>query len=210
MIDPIEPFCLQARCRVIYDGRAYSVLQTGVYLILHKADGSFQIHGQNLIKPLNYQGPKSVLTYHNNRLICLNKTEKLVVELDEIISYSPLNLSSHQIEIRRTERELVQKILQNWEQYFGKEFETIQTEFKVSDGTADIAGFSSSGDCIIIEVKRRKATVRDATQLQLYVESVESLYKVKGVLAAPQIAEKARTYLQNRGDRYSCLEIGFD
>lgn len=207
MIDPTEPFCLQATCRVIYDGRAYSVLETGQYLVLHKADGSLQIHGENLIKPLNYQGPKSSLEYTNSTLVSLNKGEKITIEIDEILSYNTLNLSPHQITIKRTERELVLKIIRDWEHYFDEEFEVISTEYITDVGTLDILGIATSGTHYIIEVKRKRMSLKDCSQLQRYRDHFKKFNTV-GVLAGPEITANALKYLKSNDMQF--LEVGFD
>jgi RecB family endonuclease NucS len=208
MIDPAEPFILQATCRVIYDGRAYSTLETGNYLVLHKADGSLQIHGAKLIKPLNYQGPKSSLEYNQGVLRSINKKEAISIEIDEIISYSPLSLSDNQIQIKRTEKELVAKILRNWESHFFDQFELVETEVQSEVGAVDLLGITTSSKHYVVEVKRKKASLKDCSQLKRYVEHFAQENETLGILASPTITENALKYLVKHNMQY--LEINFD
>lgn len=76
MIDTDKPFALYAECSIIYDGRAYSTLANGRYLIIYKQDGSLLIHGGDLCKPRNYQGPGSILSYIDSKLISTNKKRR--------------------------------------------------------------------------------------------------------------------------------------
>ena len=51
----MQGFVLYCLCDVVYDGRAYSTLERGNYLIIYKPDGSLLIHGSSKSTPRNYQ-----------------------------------------------------------------------------------------------------------------------------------------------------------
>ena len=48
-----------ACCKVEYEGRALSQLNWGERIILIKPDGSFLIHQDKKVEPVNWQPPKS-------------------------------------------------------------------------------------------------------------------------------------------------------
>ena len=51
-----------ASCRVYYDGRATSRLELGDRVIIIKSDGSFIIHQDRNLEPVNWQPPKTKVT----------------------------------------------------------------------------------------------------------------------------------------------------
>lgn len=199
-----------ATCSVEYDGRAYSTLQTGEYLIVYKKDKSMMIHGSDLITPLNYIGNNSNLNINNNILIFTRKSEKILITINEIKSMMYLdNWSNNKITISRTEKELVDKICDNWTQYFDNNCEKLHREYMTELGPIDIFGYSKDLS-IIIEVKRKRASTKDVSQLKRYVEAitaVQSTDKIIGYIAAPDISDKAIKYLEKSGLFF--LEVKF-
>jgi len=207
-MDFTKPFALQAKCSVVYDGRAFSVLELGTYLILYKTDKSIQIHGASLVKPLNYHSKGTSVEHNNGTLVCTNKSETLTITINNIVSFSPLELSDNQIQIQRTELDLVNKIIRNWETYYGSDFELIVTEEKSDVGSIDIFALATDGTYYIVEVKRKKASLKECTQLWRYVEHYQATNKVVGILACPAITDNGLKYLAKHN--LSFLEIGFD
>jgi hypothetical protein len=192
---------------VIYDGRAYSVLEEGNYLILYKGDGSIQIHGGTKIQPRNYQGAKSTLEQRGHLLICRNKKETITIVVHKVIEVTYLRFwSEAEIDIQRTEQELVHKIFTNWGDYIDGEFEIIEKEYPTKYGPVDLVGFGEE-IIAVVEVKRRKATISDCTQLRKYVEAFEAS-NVMGYLAAPQIGDNAAKWLDEHG--YKWIRVTFD
>lgn len=210
MIDPTEPFVLYAVCDVEYDGRAYSTLERGRYLIIYKNDGSFLIHASDLSVPRNYQGAGSVLEYHDNKITCTNKKECIIVRIYDIINYISLpEWSAARIKISRTEKDLVQKIYANWERYFGYGFEIVYAEHQTKLGAVDLLGVTHDGVRHVVEVKRGKATIRDCSQLYRYIESFrDNGHEAIGTIASPAIGKNASTYLEKHGCHW--LYVDFD
>jgi RecB family endonuclease NucS len=206
MIDPSSPFILQAKCTVTYDGRAYSVLNKGIYLIIHKSDGSIQIHGAKKIKPLNYQSAGSILTIKDQNLISINKKEKITIKIHDIIFYDSLELTDDQVKIQRTEKDLVNKIFMNWFEYFDDKFEIIETEHRTPYGIIDLLGITDT-KAYIIEVKRRKIMQKDVGQLERYVRYFKDDFITTGYLAGPEIAKNALTYLKSRQLNFLCVDF---
>jgi RecB family endonuclease NucS len=205
MINLNGSFVLFANCEVVYDGRAYSTLELGNYLIIHKGDGSLQIHGNSKIQPRNYQGAKSTLVQRGNLLISKCRGEIITIIIHKVIDYTPLRYwSESEIEISRTEHELVLKLFMDWPDYFDATCHSIEMEVETTYGKVDLLGTEFDGMKHVIEVKRRKASVPDVTQLKRYVECFE---KAVGYLAAPDIGEKALKYLGECG--FSYIEVNF-
>lgn len=210
MIDVSRPFFLYAECSIIYDGRAYSTLDQGRYLVIYKADGSLLIHGADLCKPRNYQQAGSKISFEDGILTSVNKKEKIIISVAKIVDYSPLDdWSDSKIKISRTEKDLVNKIFDNWVDYFEEDFYLIQEEYRTEHGPIDILGISESGVYHVIEVKRKKGTISNGTQLKRYVDVLRDEGKeVRGYLACPEIGDNALKYLHKH--EFEWLKITFD
>jgi RecB family endonuclease NucS len=62
---------------------------------------------------------------------------------------------------------------------------------------------------VVVEVKRRRVTVKDVTQLRRYVEALEQRGKqCRAYLAAPEISTSASKYLRKHDLRF--LQVDFD
>ena len=212
-IDINNPFIMFCKCSVLYEGRAYSILEAGNYLIVFKSDKSIQIHGNNKIHPRNYQGSNTQISYQDKCLICINKKEKISIQIENISFARNIDgWSSHEIKISRTESELVDKISNNINKYINntQESYTVEREYKTENGPIDLFAHTDSIGHLI-EVKRRKATVTDGTQLNKYHEAIKSTcdYNIlKCYLAAPSIGKNAKRYLDEKG--YLFIEVSWD
>lgn len=183
------------------------MLEEGNYLILYKGDGSIQIHGGTKIQPRNYQGAKSTLERRGHLLISRNKKETITIVIHKVIDLTYLGFwSEAEIDIQRTEQELVHKIFVNWSDYIDGDFEIIEKEHPTKHGPADLVGLGEE-IIAVVEVKRRKATISDCAQLRRYVEAFEAS-NVMGYLAAPRIGDNAAKYLDEQG--YKWIRVDFD
>ena len=200
-----SPFALYCKCKVEYDGRANSVLEEGNYLILYKSDQSLTIHGGNKVTPRNYQTSGSKLFVSGYTIISTNKKETIKITISEIIYYNILsNWSNNDVTMTKTEKDLVNKIFNNWSKYVGISCTEIYKEYITDHGPVDLAGVLGH-QYHIIEVKRRKCTIKDATQLRKYLECFDDYV---GYLAGPDISDKALEYL----GRHDCnfIKVDFD
>jgi len=209
MIDITKPFMLYALCSVEYDGRAYSTLEKGRYLIIYKKDGSVIIHGSDLCKARNYQQSGSILSIEKDKLISINKKEKITIDIIEQINYTPLeDWSDSKIEISRTEKELVDKIANNHKLFINIEFAVIEREYRTDSGPVDLVCITPNNEYHIIEVKRNKATINHVTQLRKYVDQMqENDFKSYGYLASPEIGKNAVEFLKKNG--FTWLKVDF-
>lgn len=208
MIDPKSPFVLYADCEVVYSGRAESTLDRGLYLVIHKSDGTLLIHSALKNPPRNYQGPGAKLSYNNNILISERKSETIHITLYNIISYTPLiGWSDAEVSISKTEKDLVRKLFDNWFDYFDVDLEMIYTEYPTDLGPIDLLGIDSYGVYHVVEAKRATAVLSHCSQLRRYLESFHGLYNTVGYIASPKISKSAIAYLEKHG--YKWIKIGF-
>jgi RecB family endonuclease NucS len=68
-------FVIYAECDIIYNGRGYSTLERGNYLIIYKDDASLSIHGSTKVLPRNYQSEGTKLTVTDTLIEAKRKSE---------------------------------------------------------------------------------------------------------------------------------------
>jgi hypothetical protein len=192
-----KAFVLLANCNVLYDGRAYSTLQDGNYLIIRKKDGTLIIHGAELQKELNYQPPGAQLIIDGSRMISKTKKETIIIDFNEVMAQINLDdLSSHRPIIQKTEEQLCKQIENKISTLLGVNVREIHREYQTKHGPVDIFIIDEQNCKHILEVKRRKAQISACTQLERYVQAIP---EAKGWLLSPSISKNALAYLQQHG-----------
>jgi len=194
---------MYAKCSVIYEGRASSTLPTGNYLIIYKPDFSLLIHGASQVSPRNYQGPGSELAINGTTIISNNKSEAITIQLDKIHWVQhPNEWSDNNIVLRRSEKELVAKIVSNPSEYLGFTPSKIIVEHRVEIGAVDI--YVEHEGHHIIEVKRGKATISHCVQLLKYMPYFPM--PSFAYIASPGISQKAVKYSKDKGIKWIKVE----
>lgn len=198
---------MYVQAKIIYDGRAYSELENGNYLIIHKSDKSISVHAANKITPRNYQPAncKTTIIKQGDKylLTSKNKRETIYAHIDKILWVRLFrDWSTNNISITRTEADLVKKIVNNPLKYIGFIPDEIHTEYKTEVGPIDICMIKDSIK-YIIEVKRNKISIGSVVQLRKYLEVVDAI----GYVAAPIIATNALTYCNKYGLKYIKVEF---
>jgi len=150
----MQGFVLYCSCDVIYDGRAYSTLERGNYLIIYKPDGSLLIHGSSKSTPRNYQSVGSKVDLQLEResefgqhgtLISHNNNETITITIHHVIFIEYLSdWSDSEIVISKTEKELVDKLVANWSSHIKGKFTTIIRELKTPLGPVDVVGIEAN------------------------------------------------------------------
>jgi len=202
-----KPFVLFANCTVKYSGRAESLLPVGNYLIIYKKDGSIIIHANNKVPPRNYQGKKTVLDVKDNTIIATNGNETLEIIVWRILSViDPVDWGDEKLQLKKTERELCNILINNTVQYFGKDFNFKQTEYATEAGPIDIVLadkplVDNPSEIVIVEVKRHVVDINTISQLQKYqVALLEQGLIASCYVAAPTIRKSAIK---------QCVKIGY-
>lgn len=207
-------FILYGRAEVFYEGRASSTLERGNYLIVKKHDGSLMVHGGVHVPALNYMSSGSQVSVKGNIIAASRKSETI-----RIVVYACQHLlllddwSDNKIQITKTEADLTNKIVQNPATYLGSGNYAVYREHPTVAGPVDLVLVST--DVYIIEVKRRKITLKDCYQLQRYLDAfgklavaekesfkVDQDCEVIGCLAGPAISDNALEYCDTCEIRY--------
>lgn len=204
-----RPFAAVAECTITYDGRASSKLECGTYLVIHKRDGSLQIHGESKIQPLNYQPAGGKLMAKGRKVTLVRKKETITIEIDKILSLVDLSgLSEHRPKVVRTEKEIVDRLFNNLGEYMPDvKAEKIEREARTEFGPCDLLVTDDSGVRHVVEAKRKPITVSAMFQLRKYLESMATAgLRAKGYVAGPAILENASLYASRHGIEFLRVE----
>ncbi|MGB9980162.1 endonuclease NucS [Methanobacterium sp.] len=202
-----------ACCRIKYRGRATSRLGSGDRTIIIKTDGSFLIHQDYNLEPVNWQPPncKFKTRIENDRIyICgvrRNPPESLEVELCKtyMVSYH-IGKDIKKLELAGYEEDMRTMIMESPE-LIENGFRPTSKEYQVSTGFIDILGKDKNGSLMILELKSRQAGVNAVKQLKKYFEDfTDHKDFVRGLLVAPSVTEEAQELLGKYQLEFKSLE----
>lgn len=202
-----------ACCRIKYRGRATSRLGSGDRTIIIKTDGSFLIHQDYNLEPVNWQPPNCNFKIKTeNGIIFIkgirrNPDESLEVEIHKayMASYhrgkdiKTLELAGYEEDMR----DLIFKSPQMIE----SGFKPTSKEYAVTGGFIDILGKDKDGRLVVLELKSRRAGINAVKQLKRYFEDfIGHKDHVRGILVAPSITEDACRLLKKYGLEFKKME----
>lgn len=192
-------------CIAIFDGRIKSELKLGPRFLLIKSDTSIILHGDTSVKPLNWQKAydgKIEFNYNDKGLEMYTyrpKTEEtfkiLFTEVFHAFSFD--SADSTRLEIEGDERDLVKYLVSNPND-IEEGLTIVSREKETLVGFIDIEAIDKNGKTIIIEVKKQKATPKDAYQLLRYIETLEKQQKIRyrGMLISAGTPSKVKEFLK--------------
>lgn len=198
-----------ARCAIDYQGRASSTLPPGERLMVFKPDGTLLVHTASKLKPVNWQPPGCVFSAarENETTLVLTASrekpkETVRITLEEVMMVLSIDLhDGEKLDLVGTEDDL-QAFLAKRPDLIEVGFTFWSRERASGRGPMDLYGEDAKGNRVVIECKRRAASVKEADQLRRYVERERSARgdtHVRGILVAPGVSDKARKYLAEIG-----------
>ncbi|MFH1751606.1 MAG: endonuclease NucS [archaeon] len=209
-----ELLSVVGECYVEYQGRAASKLGRGSRMILVKGDGSFAVHQNKYLRPVNYMMNSSV--YCKLNIDCLElmalkakpkeSLKALFYSVDFVKSFS----LTDQQDLRLFGSELeLQKLLAQDLEFIEKGLKPLKREQSLRKGVMDIIAEDNQGRVVCVEVKRRKAGLDCVSQLHRYKEQLKKLKnkESRGILLAPDITSHALELLHNYGLEYFKLDF---
>ena len=196
---------LVGTCTAIFDGRVRSELPSGTRLLLIKSDTSIILHGENGVKPLNWQKAydgKIEFKYSSKGLEMYTyrpKTAETFTILFSTVShaFSYASKDNVSLSIQGDERDLVNYLVAN-PSIIEEGLTVASREKETLVGFIDIEAIDRNGKKLIIEVKKQKATPKDAFQLLRYIDTLEKLEKkrYRGMLISAGTPLKVQEYLK--------------
>jgi RecB family endonuclease NucS len=198
---------ITACCRVFYEGRAKSNLESGDRVIIIKPDGSFLVHKSEKRNPVNWQPPGCKVKCHTEKGLIILKSlrnkpkEILEVEISKthVIMYFILQ-DDNDLNLTGSEEEMSNYIFYENPEIIEDGFQPIAQEKSISNGIIDIMGKDKNGNLVVLELKRGRATLDAVSQLKRYIDNLsEENIDLRGILVAPSITESAFKLLSSYG-----------
>ncbi|WP_440991395.1 endonuclease NucS [Haloarchaeobius baliensis] len=198
--------CL-AECEVEYDGRSGGYLGPGDRLVVAKPDGTLLVHRPSGHQPVNWMPAGATINVEEDEGAPLlyarrsNPNEYLRVYLHEpylLTRFDADDPATYQE--RGTEAEMHEYIERNPEMAIEEGFRVVEHERESVYGYIDFFGKDAEGRPVVVEVKRRQATLNNVDQLKRYME----LYRgsnpdVRGILVAPSASDRVTRTLRDDG-----------
>jgi len=201
-------------CKVNYDGRANSKLESGERVVLLKSDGSALVHRYRDYQPVNWQPPGSFFrsTIHQNELIIRiyqqKNDEKMIITFIKLNMVSSFNMrDTGEFHLYASEQDMQQAIILE-PNLLEKGFRPITKEHSVYPGFIDILGKDKDGTLTIVEIKRVKANRNAVLQLKKYMDAIDfdKERKVRAILVAPEIGKNVAELLASFNYEYKVLK----
>lgn len=206
-------------CTIDYQGRAQSTLASGERLVLFKPDGTLLVHTDVGTKPINWQpGPTStavaVQELDEDQPMLVVTVERASPKEIVTIAFEEVHFAAafvlrdwEDLQLLGTEADIAE-LLRLHPHLIEEGFQPYDMEVDRRRGPMDIYGHDVHGGRVVVEVKRRTAGIKEATQLYRYVEKERKVHgEVRGLLAAPGLSEKAHFYLKDKGLEYCELDL---
>lgn len=196
--------------RILYSGRAEAELEEGDRLIIVKSDNSVLVHQSEGSSPVNYmKAGSSVDVFLENGVLvmkCYNQKFKdsLTIFITRVFGFQAFKLvDGCKLVLAGSEKDMSDEIKNN-PSLISSDFRPLSREEHNKFGFIDVFGHDGSGNLVIVECKRYTAGLSAVEQLRRYVEKMVELKgldksKVRGVLAAPDIAKNAEEMLISWG-----------
>jgi RecB family endonuclease NucS len=193
-----------AECYIEYEGRARSKLDTGDRLILIKKDGTFAIHQELNLEPVNWQAPgtKNIVSLKAGKVNITGKrtkpTEKLTVTITKTYTATYYNITdTKELELRGYEKHMVDLAYKK-PNLIEKGFRPTRREYQTENGFIDLMGKDKNETLMILEFKSRKAGHNAVKQLKGYVDCFsDNKDFVRGIIVAPDITDDALEELES-------------
>ncbi|HML04514.1 MAG TPA: endonuclease NucS [Methanobacterium sp.] len=202
-----------ACCRIKYRGRATSKLGSGDRTIIIKSDGSFLVHQDYNLEPVNWQPPNcNFKAKIEDDFISITGVRRNPSELLEVEIHRAYMASYHigndikTLELAGYEEDMRDMVFKNPE-IIEKGFRPTSREYQVSGGFIDVLGKDKNNGLMVLELKSRQAGVNAVKQLKKYLDDfTDHKDFVRGILVAPSITEDAQELLDKYQLEFKSLE----
>ena len=203
---------LVGACTSSYSGRAASELELGERILIIKSDNTVLLHGKTQKNAINWQPSNNIITVtiENGDLTIRSERIKPVEYLT--IRFKSLKLACFfdliddaELLLMGSEKDMADMICKHPD-IISDDFEVLNTELNTKYGIIDIWGrYKSTGDYVVIELKRGKAGLDAVDQLNRYVMLKRKEHPnnvVHGIVGAPEITDNAMELLNLYGHSF--------
>lgn len=204
---------IHATCEVEYEGRAAGYLGTGDRVVLCKPDGTLLVHRPSGNDPVNWQPPGSTITANKidgDPVVTARRSspdELVRVYLRDVALIARFDADdTAPLELEGTEADMHEYILDHPDEV-EPGLRVLEHERDTPYGTIDVYANDEDGCPVVIEVKRRQATLNHVDQLKRYMELYrESNPEARGILVAPAASEKVQRALRDADLEFAAID----
>lgn len=205
-----------ARCQVDYAGRLTAHLPMAVRLLIVKADRSVLVHSDGgSYKPLNWMSHPCTLLEGQTEddvtewLVEAKNGDTLRILIDEVVSDTTYELGIDPGLQKDGVEKHLQELLADHPGRLGSGLSLVRREYPTAIGPVDLL-CRDHGGSVAVEIKRR-GDIDGVEQLTRYLDLLNRdplLSPVRGVFAAQEIKQQARTLAIDRG--IACVVVDYD
>jgi hypothetical protein len=183
-------------------------------MLLIKSDGSFAIHQNKYLRPVNYMMNAGISCSLDGNELIVSAAKRKPKESLKVVFYSIDFLQSfniedeHDLRLFGSEAELSRMLSEDLG-FIEEGLKPLKQEQRVRKGTIDILAEDKNGRIVVVEVKRRKASLDSVSQLHRYKEELKKIKsrETRGILLAPGITDSANALLHDYGLEFFKLDF---
>ncbi|AWR97918.1 DUF91 domain-containing protein [Acidianus sulfidivorans JP7] len=200
-------------CEITYRGRASSIASLAPRLIIIKPDGSLIVHENVKREPLNWQPPGTKIIIIQDPLTIIgvrkNPKEELRIRLHKIYYITSAQVKDGKFKLEGDEIDLVNAVIKN-PALIENGLKILQREYRTPYGIVDLFGEDINGIKVVMEFKRRKASLQAVSQLYRYIIYCNKQFgKCRGILVAPEITDNARNLLNQLNLEFKQIKLNY-
>ncbi|HEX9713479.1 MAG TPA: endonuclease NucS [Actinomycetota bacterium] len=197
-----------ADCSIDYAGRLTAHLPMARRLIIVKADGTVVVHADQGHKALNWMSPPCAIAERpDGWTVTGAKGETLDIAIAEIHADIAYHLGREPGLLKTGSEAELQMLLAQQPEVIEAGARLIQREYPTDLGPVDLLLRSAADETLVVEVKR-VAELAAVEQLSRYLERLDGLGSMRGILVAQTIKPQTRVLAEARG--IGCVEVDFE
>lgn len=194
-----EVLVIFANCDLEYDGQEAGYVGLGDRLVLCKPDGTLLVHRPTGTDPVRRHAPGSSFRIEDGEsgpaIVAQRSTSQATVRIYLDIIYQVTRFEAQDdapLELSGTEAEMHAHVRENPETV-EEGLRIVEGDRQLAAGTVDLFANDRSGHPVLLEVKRRRATLNHVDRLRrLLAEYRETNPAARGILVAPVASEKVK------------------
>jgi len=166
MLSDKRVIILVAEVSIEYVGRASSLVEPGVRLIILKPDGTLLVHSASKYEPLNWQPPGSRTTIQCSnsaapyiKSVRSNPRESLTVTIHRMFLAFACTLSEHEIRVFGTEKDIRRYLASN-PRLLRPGLILVGEEVQTPYGVVDLLFKDEDGSMVVVEIKNERASIQ--------------------------------------------------
>lgn len=197
-------------CTVSYDGRGWKYLDEGKRSVVLKPTGALLVTSPEKVKPENWQpsGGNVTVSFDGDTALHIsavreNPDESLQIRFTNLEQSIHYTHTEDNASVEGTEKEIHEYIIDNPSE-IEDGLRALEHEKETEFGDIDIYARDASGTHVILEVKRKTATLDSVSQLNRYMTVMGDSHRA--ILVAPSMTDSAEKLLNENQFQFCRLK----